>query len=376
MVALTSPSIWELSTKSALTSVKLSLPDSDSLASKLRLSRLLGCCNEQGDYDANEPVESESDLEKSQEIEPQKSQPEEKPVPVVDDFSPPFVVGPAKVNFSEKEFAQFRENDGPIFRNFYRAGKGEKTVELSKSAYAKNLTPMPNDVIVEANKQKPSFVLSGGSNPEVLIMHTHATEAYELKEKNFYSAHASSHSQNSKATVVGVGDQIVSQLQQSGFSVLHDKTLHDVPSYNGAYDRSNNTIRNHIEKNPTIKVVLDIHRDGIQNDKGQRFAPVVKIEGRKAAQIMIVAGCDNGTMHYPNYRQNLAFACFLQRQIGQDYPGLMRPLVFKCKHYNQSLTPGTLLIEIGSNSNSVDEAMYAGWLFGKSLANALSKLKK
>ena len=157
---------------------------------------------------------------------------------------------------------------------------------------------------------------------------------------------------------------------------MHNKTVCDKPSNSGAYDRSNQLIRDTLEKNPTIKVVLDVHRDCNQNDKKQRFAPVATIDGRKAAQIKIISGCDNHAGHYPNFRQNLAFACFLQRNLGQDYPKLMRPLEFKNCHYNQSLTPGTLLVSVGSNSNSVDEARYAGWLFGNALAKALSSLEK
>ena len=367
--ALLMPSIFQFSSKSAIFAAKLSLPESKLLLSELNFnsnSALEGTSKKADDVFDVEFDGNEASLFKSKEA------------ASVVDFEPPFLIGPPRVIFSQTEIQQKNKGkDGPILRNCYKAnGSSGKIVELAKTAHVKNLTKLPNSVVEKANKTKPSFVFDEKSAPQVLILHTHATEAYELKEQNFYSNQVPSHSKNVKESVIGVGDEIASQLEAAGVGVIHDKTMHDDPSYNGAYDRSNQTIRNYLAKHPSIKVVLDVHRDGIQNEKAERIAPVVKINGRKAAQIMIISGCDNGSMHYPSYEKNLAFACFLQRNLEADYPNLTRPLLFKYKHYNQSLTPGSLLVEIGSNSNSVDEARFAGWLFGKSLAKSLKKLKK
>ncbi len=360
-----SPKLFKFSTNSAISSAKLNLASYDDWQNGFEIQKLFS------HFIINNNETSNSDNVVNKEERNFKSNED-----MISEFEPPFLIGPAKINFSPDELNKFDENDGPILRNCYGGSSSSIMVKLSETAFAKNLTKLPNDVIIKANQTQPSFNLDKTDKPQVLILHTHATEAFELKEKNYYSNKAPSHSLNSKITVIGISDQIVNGLQESKIVAIHDKTIHDDPSYNGAYDRSNKTIRNHLEKNPSIKVVLDIHRDGIQNDNNERIAPVTKIEGRKAAQIMIIAGCDNGTMRYPNYEQNLAFACFLQRQLELDYPKITRPLLFKYKHYNQSLTPGTLLIEIGSNSNSVDEANYSSWLFGKSLARALSKLQK
>lgn len=367
VVSCIAPSIWRFSARSAVTSLKFNLPESSSWLEKLSFKQ-----SNMVNFDGELRNDSSSNLEfDSNESNLFKSHDD-----ALLDFEPPFLVGPERVSFSKKELMQFNEKDGPIYRNCYRAGKSNKIVEIGKSVYVKNLTDLPNSFVKQTSMQAPSFNLTNDKNPQVLILHTHATESYELQEKAFYSKAAASHSKNSKLTVLSVGDEITKQLQAANIGVIHDKTIHDSPSYTGAYDRSNQTIRNYLYKHPSIKVVLDVHRDGIQNDKLERFAPVVKIDGRKAAQIMIISGCDVGNKIYPNYAKNLAFACFLQKHFEEVYPKLMRPLLFKYKHYNQSLTPGTLLIEIGSNSNSIDEAMYSGWLFGKALSSALLKLKK
>ncbi len=282
---------------------------------------------------------------------------------------------PPIATFSEEELNQFPDNNGPIIRKHYEAGSTEQYVNIGNSAFVRNMTKLPNQVIIDANNSKPAFTLTKGSEPQVLIYHTHTTESYELKEKDYYAANSPIRSKNTNMSVVRVGDEITKCLEQAGIGVIHDTTIHDDPAYKGAYDRSRQTMRKALEKYPSIKVALDVHRDAIANDKGERYAPIANINGRNASQIMIISGCDNGTMNYPNYTQNLAFACLLQRQLETDYPSLTRPASFKYKYYNQSLTPGTLLVEFGGHANSVNEAIYAGWLFGKSLVNALATIQ-
>lgn len=283
--------------------------------------------------------------------------------------------GAPLITFPQEELSKFPQNNGPIIRKNYQAAQTEQYVNIGGSAYVRNMTKLPNQVILDANASSPAFTLTKGQEPQVLIYHTHTTESYELQEKDHYDANFPIRSKNHTISVVGVGNEITKCLQQAGIGVIHDTTIHDDPAYKGAYDRSKQTMIEAMKKHPSIKVAIDVHRDAIADDKGQRYAPIANINGRNASQIMIISGCDNGRMNYPNYAQNLAFACFLQRQIEQDYPSLTRPASFKYKYYNQSLTPGTLLVEFGGHANSVNEAMYAGWLFGKSLANALSKIR-
>ena len=139
------------------------------------------------------------------------------------------------------------------------------------------------------------------------------------------------------------------------------------------YERSEVTVKKYLEQYPTIKVVLDIHRDAIESN-GTRYSAVAEIGGKKAAQVMIISGCDNGKMNMPNYMENLKFATLLQNQMESDYPSFTRPILFDYRKYNQHLTTGSILIEVGSHGNSLDQAIYAGELVGKSLAKTLKGL--
>lgn len=283
---------------------------------------------------------------------------------------------PPKAEFSQEEINQYSNESGQIIRKQYQAGSSEDYINISGNAYVRNMTDLPNQTVEEAIHNAPAFTLDKGSEPQVLIYHTHTTEAFELTERDYYDASYPSRSLSNDRTVVRVGDEITKQLEAAGIGVIHDTTVHDYPSYNGAYDRSKQTIESILAENPSIKVALDIHRDAIGSDNGPRYAPTVNINGRDAAQLMIVSGCDDGTMNYPNYLQNLSFASLLQQQTEQENPGLTRPMSFKYKYYNQSVTPGTLLVEVGGHANSVDEAIYTGWLFGKSLAHALQSIQQ
>lgn len=126
---------------------------------------------------------------------------------------------------------------------------------------------------------------------------------------------------------------------------------------------------------PSIRVVLDIHRDAIVSGDTVT-APSAEIEGKSAAQIMIISGCDDGTMDYPNYGENLQFSIALQEQLEGMYPGLTRPILFDYRLYNQDLTTGSILIEVGGHGNTLEEACYSGELIGKGLSELLEGLKK
>lgn len=209
---------------------------------------------------------------------------------------------------------------------------------------------------------------------QVLIMHTHTTESYEPYDRDFYDVNYSARTLDENFNMIKVGNAIAKTLSENGIGVVHDTTVHDYPSYNGSYDRSAVTVKTWLERYPTIKVVIDVHRDAIErtlNGETVRVKPTTEIDGKKAAQIMIIAGCDDGTMGMPNYKQNLRFAAALQDRIETDSPSLTRPLMFDYRKYNQNLTTGSILVEMGGHANSLDEAVYSGELLGKSLSTLL-----
>lgn len=260
---------------------------------------------------------------------------------------------------------------GAITAMSYGYFRGDSYIDLS-AGQVRNVTSVPNETLIAESKKEPSFTVSKNGEPLVLIMHTHATESYEPRERDFYDKSFNSRTTDMSKNTVAVGDALVKQLEDAGIGVIHDTTLHDYPSYNNSYDRSRETVKNILEQYPSIKIVLDVHRDAIERESGERIAPVAEINGRNAAQVMIISGCDDGTMDMPNYKKNFRFACALQRQLEGDWEGLTRPILFDYRKYNQDLTTGSLLIEVGGHANSIDQAIYSGELIGKSLAKLLS----
>lgn len=266
-------------------------------------------------------------------------------------------------------------NPGNLIRKQYTAGSTENYIKLKNNAYIKNETKLAQNTILNNAINPPAFKLEKTDKPQVLIMHTHATESYEPAISSYFDKDYKSRSTDNTKNVIRVGEEIGKQLKQAGIGYIIDRTQHDYPSYNGSYERSEATVKSYLEKYPTIKVVLDVHRDAIQADENTRIAPVAKINGKNAAQLMIISGADNGVNNYPNYMQNLKFASRLQEQLEQDYPGITRPIAFKYAKYNQHLTTGSLLFEMGGHGNSLDEAIYLGELVGKSLGKLLNSLK-
>lgn len=237
----------------------------------------------------------------------------------------------------------------------------------------RNCTSLPaSEVAAAVGQALPFDVEVGSAEPQVLIMHTHATETYELEDKSWCDPAFSARSTDTSVNMVAVGERIAAELNAAGITTLHDATLHDYPSYNGSYEKSNETVRTYLEQYPSIKVVLDVHRDAIQREDGTRIKPVAEIDGRTAAQVMIICGADNGG-NLPNFRQNLRFAARWEEIMEQMYPGLTRPVLFDYRYYNQDLTTGSLLIEMGGHANTLDEALYSGELVGKALAALLAQ---
>lgn len=257
----------------------------------------------------------------------------------------------------------------------YGTYSGTRFFSLTTAGQVQNKTSHLNQELLVESKMAPAFTIENTDVPQVLIMHTHTTESFEPYVRSSFDPTFNYRTTDPAYNMVSVGNAITEQLEAAGIGVVHDTTIHDYPSYNGSYDRSAETVRKNLEQYPSIKVVLDIHRDAIQ-DGNTLIQPVVEIDGKEAAQVMIISGCDDGTMNMPNYLQNFHFACRLQGTMENMYPGLTRPILFDYRHYNQDLTTGSLLIEVGTHGNTLEQAQYAGELIGKSLAQTLLKLQK
>lgn len=211
------------------------------------------------------------------------------------------------------------------------------------------------------------------SKPSVLIYHTHTHECYVSLDNGTYMKGETTQSADPKQNVIRVGDAICEQLEQAGFRVIHDTEIHD-DDYNNAYDHSGKTIDKFLKKYPSIQVTIDIHRDsiGVEGDKKARTSVVKEIGGKKAAQIMIITGCEeNGIQGFPHWYDNLHFALGLQKRFSDDYPGLARPLYFADRKYDMYKTENSVLIEIGSDGNTLEQAVYSGKMVGKTLGKYL-----
>lgn len=209
---------------------------------------------------------------------------------------------------------------------------------------------------------------------QVLLVHTHTTEGYADSDKDWYSKSTNPRTTDKSESVVAVADEIEKQLNAAGIKTLHVTTYHDYPEYTGAYNRARETIKSYLKKYPSIEMVIDVHRDSMTQDDGTKLKPTVTINGKKAAQVMIISGCDNdGKLNFSGWRDNLIIATQLQKQMADDYEGLARPLYFAPFRYNMDLTPNSLLIEFGTDVNTLEEATYSGKLVGQSLVKVLEK---
>lgn len=263
--------------------------------------------------------------------------------------------------------------DGPITRMTYGYMSGTDYIDLPEGGQIRNVTSLSRELLSEECLKPFDFTVTKSSDPQILIMHTHETESYEPYQRDFYDSSFSSRTTDDSMNMAAVGNAITEKLEAAGIGVIHDITKHDYPSYNGSYDRSRETVAAILEEYPSIKVVLDIHRDAIERADGTRIAPAVEINGKSAAQLMIICGCDDGTMNMPDHMKNYHFAAALQQQLEKDHPGLTRPVLFDYRKYNQDMTSGSLLIEVGGHANSIDEAVYSGELIGESLVKLFTE---
>ena len=204
--------------------------------------------------------------------------------------------------------------------------------------------------------------------PTVLIVHSHGTESYKKNED--YNEYTPYRTRENDYNVVSVGAEIKKALEAGGISVLHDTTRHDDPSYSKAYSNSRKSVKEYLEEYPSIEIVLDIHRDSIENKQGQQVRYTVKTPQGTSAKLMLVVGTDANGLKHPSWPENMAFGVKLHALLEKNTPGICRPISFRKQRFNQDLSPGALIVEVGSAGNTRQEALLAG----KILADAILQL--
>ena len=277
--------------------------------------------------------------------------------PSTSDFSNSYYNTFAKHNNSEKY---------PIYTKHYTEG-GDRY----NNFYVKNNTWFDLDIGSELRSEL-GFDFDKSSDVQVLIYHTHTSESYIDCDVGYYYSDFYPRTSDTRYNVTRVGEAIAQSLRKEGIGVIHDTTLHD-DTYNGSYDRSYQTVQNYLKKYPKIKVTLDIHRDSIGADD-YKVKPTFTYKGKKGAQIMIMSGYDpDGEYGFPDWEYNLRFALDLQKSCEDNFSGMTRPLNFGEFVYNMNVNTGSLLVEVGTEANTLSEAEYTGKLLGKALAKVLQK---
>ena len=230
------------------------------------------------------------------------------------------------------------------------------------------------DYTLDAAALLAPFAASLGSeDPQVLIIHTHGSEAYTMPQGESYTPSGDWRTADTNYNVVRIGDEMAKVFAAEGISVLHDRTLYDAPEYNGAYGRSLKAIEGYLAQYPSISFVLDIHRDAVSDGEGKVYKVISQTEQGNAAQISLVIGTDGGGLTHDHWQENLKLAVAVQNAVLADYPTLMRPITLRNSRYNQHATCGSLLIEMGAAGNSLDEALLSARLFTQRMAEVMKK---
>lgn len=191
--------------------------------------------------------------------------------------------------------------------------------------------------------------------PAVLILHSHGSESFaptgEYEETSPY------HTLDTRYNMVSIGAHVARLLEEGGITVLHDTTLHDNPSYNASYSNSRASMQQYLEQYPSIRLVLDLHRDSIEDEAGNQIVQSVFAQDTSLAPLMLVVGTDYGGLTHPQWRENLSLALKLQTQMEKSCPGICRNINLRTQRFNQDLSAGALLVEIGASGNTRQEAL-------------------
>lgn len=198
-------------------------------------------------------------------------------------------------------------------------------------------------------------------NPQVLIVHTHGSESYNPFDR----------SQDKTKNIVKVGSEMVKVFKENGINVIHSEKMHDIPMFNNSYKNSLATVNEMLKKYPDIKIVLDIHRDAMITESGEVFKVIKDFNGKKFAQVMFVVGTDEGGLSHENWRENLKFAIQCQKRLNEIVPDIARPINLRKERFNQHTTNASVIIEIGTNGNTLLESVESGKITAQAISDVL-----
>lgn len=221
---------------------------------------------------------------------------------------------------------------------------------------------------------QPSTLDFSVEGPTILILHTHATESYTPEPGWEYEASGEYRTLDLSRSVVAVGKRLAETLRSYGLEVIHDATVNDYPSYNDSYANALERIEAWKAQYPSLQMIIDVHRDAVADESGAAYPLSATVDGESLAQLMLVVGTDQGGLSHPNWRENLANALKLQSVLEGAYPGLCRNLNLRTERFNQHATPGSILVEFGSNGNTLAQALRSAELLGDGIASMIAAL--
>ena len=255
----------------------------------------------------------------------------------------------------------------------YIASQADQPVAMTISAAALIRNETALEIDAASAVQNGTTIRLPGEGPQILIIHTHSSEAYTPAGLDRYEPSDSTRTEDAEYNIIRVGDELTRLLEEAGLHVIHDRGVYDYPSYTGSYARSGAAVEQYLRDCPSIRVVLDVHRDALGAD-GVIYKTVAEEQGTCASQAMLLVGTDESGLEHPNWRDNLSLALYLQNALLQAHPTLMRPVSVVPQRYNQQLCTGMLILEVGSSGNTLQEALAAIRLFADAAAPALLAL--
>ena len=287
---------------------------------------------------------------------------------------------------NDQEIPAGADGEGLYYYDYSQVPEGFTPIipmDLSLSSYGNtyinNSTGYSPDTKYLLNKElgadKGYVPLAQSSSPLVLIIHTHGTEAYS-EDGAKYCDDSKDYARTSDArkSVVAVGEAISNILNQNGIPTVHCKILHDSVQYKDSYSRAEQTIKKYLEEYPSIRLVIDIHRDSVIKSSGEIVRPVTNLKGEAAAQVMCVVGSDWAGDEHPAWENDLSLALKLREELNNRCEGICRPVFLKGNTYNQELSEYSLLIEVGSSGNSLAEAQRSAELIAEALTALIPKI--
>ena len=264
---------------------------------------------------------------------------------------PSDILSYASIGFFKEDIKELNSQSVIAKEDTENEEKNEEILVNAKSVTTKELS-LSNEttykIDIESFISKSINYNAVSSEPKILIMHTHGSESY-IDQSSTYR------SEDKNKNMVYIGNVIENELKKRGISVIHDTTLCDMPSYNNSYVKAQELIGSYIKKYPSIEFVFDIHRDAI-SDKDGVPTKLICENDPNCAQAMIVCGTDLLGLNHPYWQDNLTLGLKIQKKATEKYPGLLRNLNLRKERFNMHMTKGSLIFEIGTYANSLNEA--------------------